>query len=625
MGGDLVALLQNINHLHYNLERSFRESTFPVFEVAGTNNRDFVLSYQSSRGVLLAPLVEGLLPTLGRALYDQSLVRMERWETPKKGGFHATWTIRVEKRTVAGLQTLIDNHRHRHHQLPRRRRVSGWSCCSSNVVASQIPTGQRLSNEAENDMSPDKDEISCEDEDADNDEGSYENEDSDVDEDSSTSKQQHQRHHKLRCRRVSGWLCCSSSDAVMVQAPAKQRISQADQDEGSRTRMIETSTPKTSSSSSSSSKLTELVCVEAITPRTKSALDKLAAAVREADDPTDLLMRAVAAERVAADWFDADAMGRTSVFWTKNRGHTTDYKMSHPAKRATRFVSHSWSPPEDWDMFMSSAYSDIKASELAIAAQDITAAASLPKTTTKNPCWKKDCTFWIDKCCIPQNHPLMIDCVDNLELFLRRCDGMVVLLSWNYFNRTWCVYEWAEFLVSHHPRTVHMCVEAFLNPATLALYISSIEFLSVEKTQCQYETDREILRTKIESYYKSVHEFENFVKITAISIIAKSAARKASRGSYSHEFQPWVDLARRLNFCALASALDAAQPAAWRTTALDATTSAATQGNHGWQVAFNERVDAWFEVHVCPILEAQKGSAIAHSLSRPNLLDVKKH
>ena len=43
----------------------------------------------------------------------------------------------------------------------------------------------------------------------------------------------------------------------------------------------------------------------------------------------------------------------------------------------------------------------------------------------------------VDKCCIPQTHALMPTCVGLLEEFIRRSDGMIVLLSWHYFERLW--------------------------------------------------------------------------------------------------------------------------------------------------------------------------------------------
>ena len=54
--------------------------------------------------------------------------------------------------------------------------------------------------------------------------------------------------------------------------------------------------------------------------------------------------------------------------------------------------------------------------------------------------------------------------VARIEGFLKRCDGMVVLFSWHYFERLWCVFEWACFLVWHEPQSLHVCDAAPLAP-----------------------------------------------------------------------------------------------------------------------------------------------------------------
>ena len=117
----------------------------------------------------------------------------------------------------------------------------------------------------------------------------------------------------------------------------------------------------------------------------------------------------------------------------------------------------------------------------------------------------------------------MPTCVGLLEEFIRRSDGMIVLLSWHYFERyglkdanrarttarciqgvthpcgrcTQCVYEWAAFLVHHKPMDISICVEAFMLPGTVPIYVDSIEKLSVKSCECYNEGDRETLRIKV--------------------------------------------------------------------------------------------------------------------------------
>merc|ERR1719443_387668 len=93
-----------------------------------------------------------------------------------------------------------------------------------------------------------------------------------------------------------------------------------------------------------------------------------------------------------------------------------------------------------------------------------------------------DIMCWIDKCCIPQdNEDVKAICVLLIEDFLKRSKGLIVILSWHYFTRLWCVYEWACFLRMHHPTCVEVGCDAFLKDSatdTLPLLLQSIEQLS---------------------------------------------------------------------------------------------------------------------------------------------------
>ena len=62
---------------------------------------------------------------------------------------------------------------------------------------------------------------------------------------------------------------------------------------------------------------------------------------------------------------------------------------------------------------------------------------------------------------------------------------------------TQCVYEWAAFLVHHKPNDINICVDAFMLPGTVPIYVESIEKLSVESCKCYNEDDRETLRSKV--------------------------------------------------------------------------------------------------------------------------------
>merc|ERR550537_1415480 len=88
-----------------------------------------------------------------------------------------------------------------------------------------------------------------------------------------------------------------------------------------------------------------------------------------------------------------------------------------------------------------------------------------------------DMLLWVDKSCIPQrDKKVKAICVRLIEEFLKLSDGFIVLLSWQYFTRLWCIYEWACFLRLHHPLDiqVNLGCDAFLKARpdeTLPVYL----------------------------------------------------------------------------------------------------------------------------------------------------------
>ena len=82
-----------------------------------------------------------------------------------------------------------------------------------------------------------------------------------------------------------------------------------------------------------------------------------------------LLMRAVEARSVACSWVDSDRIPDISAFWETNQGSSDDFfNKSVSVRRAGRFVSHSWSPPDNWREVMGSncSYYDLKFTELQV-------------------------------------------------------------------------------------------------------------------------------------------------------------------------------------------------------------------------------------------------------------------
>ena len=91
--------------------------------------------------------------------------------------------------------------------------------------------------------------------------------------------------------------------------------------------------------------------------------------------------------------------------------------------------------------------------------------------------------------------------------------GMVVLFTWQYFERLWCVYEWAAFLIYHDPEDVSILVDVFHRSSSQQLYIDSVENFSALTSKCYNEDDRKLLNEKIDEYYISNESFARFAQV----------------------------------------------------------------------------------------------------------------
>merc|ERR1719401_2061949 len=68
-------------------------------------------------------------------------------------------------------------------------------------------------------------------------------------------------------------------------------------------------------------------------------------------DLDQILLRATPASNVCAGWSDV-TLPRCRAFWQDARGRKEDYELSEDAESVDVFVSHSWSPPADWNIVM---------------------------------------------------------------------------------------------------------------------------------------------------------------------------------------------------------------------------------------------------------------------------------
>lgn len=361
-------------------------------------------------------------------------------------------------------------------------------------------------------------------------------------------------------------------------------------------------------------------------------LDSLADKVqRNPVNAADVLMRAVPAGRVCAEWKDEASLANARVFWETYGCDTRYFSYSEAASRASRFVSHSWRPPQNWAEVMgqSASYAEVKATELTIVARDLVARGmeQSPRSSHAPESWK-EVLFWVDKCCIPQGHALVKEYFARIEDFIQRSDGMVVLLSWQYFQRLWCIYEWASFLAHHAATEVQLCVDAFLKPSTRQLYLRSIAQFSVSGARCDVEADRAVLRAKIHQHFYSEAAFESFVKCTAVALLAQTAVRRAGRNvsEYHSEVAPWVELAEEIGMSDLAAALRTAKPSAWRAEAMRLGDRACLgRDSRPWLERYNGLIDGWFEQHVAPIILLEKHECVRREfLSGTELAGMKE-
>lgn len=324
------------------------------------------------------------------------------------------------------------------------------------------------------------------------------------------------------------------------------------------------------------------------------------------------LVRSVSASRVAAPWPKVEELEASSKnFWQPRQRLPEYFDWSSPVVEGLllRFVSHCWDAPGDWAKFIGdkSSYTDFKAAELCVTLKDL-AAAELGDAKK----WG-EVGLWIDKSCIYQKEPefLFLN-VLLIEEFLQLCGGLVVLCSWSYFSRLWCVYEWACFLVFHEPEDVILCIDAFYRPNTELLYLEAVRDFQVAKCQCFSESDREVLTTKIQDYYGSEANFEHFLKFTVIALCGRSLARRHFSSSFG--LQRWVELAEASGFDDLATALKLATPDEWWSTA---TKDDVVALSGDVQTTIRQLCEEWFQKEVKPLIQRERKKRVhGHVLER---------
>lgn len=287
-------------------------------------------------------------------------------------------------------------------------------------------------------------------------------------------------------------------------------------------------------------------------------------------------------------------------------------------------------------------YGRLKACEFAIAARRIThEALGAPEAE-----WTA-ISCWLDKVCVDPGAVGSRPAPEGIERIVQRADQLIVLLSWNYFSRLWCLFEWAVFLCSQPATSVFLRMVPLQTGRNTLMWVQAIQNLSVKDAACELSEDKRFLEEKVGLYFKgaSLHRsfrtFERFVQFTAIAVIATANTEYlGSERTLPIFFDPWIQLAKRLEFHELAAALSVLVTRSTRRPDLplvcwwhqEATLEAAVrqESAHGVQHEFRpdlfrKRIRAWFDRDVIPLIEAERNNALrpaAFALLGPNPLSA---
>ncbi|CAJ1394962.1 unnamed protein product [Effrenium voratum] len=548
--------IQNLNDMHHVLERDFRSARFPVFKSrqAGTS---FYLTYSSSR--FFPSLAKGIVTEISDALFD---VHLELTEISREKT-EVTWKVteRPSQRCSpdAGKAEFSSWSFFDFHKVMASL-CKTFDCCEQDCKPSaEVVTADNCS-EGTNMESPETD------------------------------------RDEMRNQYSTSVSTISMDDSLASQGESLPTLEKIRAKFGTEEHL--------------------LMWLGGQSPDTRLELART-------------LHREVRAGRVASSWYEI-GITQYSSFWDPERrddfyhwsescqeeaplqnhqGHSIMMYFQAITHRAPlRFVSHAWGSPQDWHEVMGKKckYEDVKAAELCIAAKDI--AAEYLQDANR---WE-EVRFWIDKCCIRQNEPeFMAVSIQLIEEFIQLCDGMVVILTWSYLQRLWCVYEWACFLVFHEPHDLVICAESLYRAGTEERFLESVRHFSVRSCQCSDPADRSVLRQKISEYYGCCENFERFLRVSVIAITVRCLAARAARNHLC--IGKWISLAEELGLKELAAGLQKAAPQAWRQQAMEEQVS-------DMQFYIKAQSDTWFAEHMFPILAAERRRAVQRHIFRTMIL-----
>ena len=143
---------------------------------------------------------------------------------------------------------------------------------------------------------------------------------------------------------------------------------------------------------------------------------------------------------------------------------------------------------------------------------------------------------WLDVCCLYQATPEAIEAsVAGIEGFLQKCDKMLALVSAEYFERLWTVYELATFCKANQQQLSSKLLVLSLEwPSSLnpfkrkGLSDREIAWLSnfrCRNARCYKPSDRALLLAAIRSKWGSEAAFDDFVRTELLEVMRVSKAR----------------------------------------------------------------------------------------------------
>jgi hypothetical protein len=183
--------------------------------------------------------------------------------------------------------------------------------------------------------------------------------------------------------------------------------------------------------------------------------------------------------------------------------------------------------------------------------------------------------IWMDLVCIDQyNERHKAHVTGLLEDYVKESETMVVLLSPSYYSRLWCVFECCLFLAYHDVTKMAVYSWGFSDQLTVpqmanasaavralsSAQVDSLRAFSVDSAKCTFESDRAILRRKVEQLYTSTKAFENFARLVGIVMVSWGLILSPAvyaRERYNQQIKPWISLAYDLDFVEVAEELSA--------------------------------------------------------------------